>query len=1114
MVCPYKGLASFDRDDAEYFFGREELVAELVAQLVGARLLAVVGPSGSGKSSVVRAGLLPSLAGGVLPGSQNWAQAVIRPGEHPTSELRRALRRLAPMRGVLVVDQFEELFTACQDERERDEFIGALLRFPRVVLALRADFYGRCAAFADLSRAVGANHVLVGAMSRDELRSAIERPAQRAGLVVEPDLADALLADVEGEPGALPLLSTALLELWSRREGRRLHVAAYARSGGVQGAVARLAEEAYVELDPAQRLEARRLFLRLSDEDSGGAVVRRRIALGDQAPDVIARLTERRLLTVSDGTVEVAHEALLHEWPRLHGWLEEDSQSRRLRRRLAEAARAWAADDRDPGGLYRGAPLAAALEWASQHDAELDAPERAFLDAGRRASGRAARRLRLGFAAMATLLVVAVITGAVALDQRDQAREQADEAAAQRLGAQALVSDELDRSLLLARQGVALEDSPQTRANLFGALLKSPAAIGVLPVGERVAGLALSPDGRTLLIRGLSGRLTVVDARTRRVVARPGTHTGAVVPAPLRFDASGSRVAIGGSRPTLLDTRTWRRVTQVWTPSEALDLQFTDDGKTLFAALWLMTGELAAQRFDARSGEPLLSTPRKLGRGFRRLASVRVTGDGKRVVTGLEDGPTVLRDGRTLRPLQELARSTRHVALAPDDRTLLLGGRSGSVRFLDLATGVTRVAEGRHGGAVVASAFTPDGRTLATAGEDNRILVWDVARGTVRETLAGHTGWITGLVLSPDARTLYSGGFDGKVLIWDLAGDRRLGRPIALAPFRLDDLEEAFEFGTYGSRAMSRDGRSLAVGNDDGTITVVDVRTLRRSTLRAYRGRPVRTLAFMPDGRLLAGDLLGPPLLLDPRSRGPGRQAPRYGVGFSPTFSADGRMMAVSGKDGVRLQRLRDGRPVGPARMYYPYPAGGPSHVVLSPDGRGLSAGTGNGIEIFDVRTRRRRVALQESTAVVGAPAFTPDGRLIIGGSRDGWIRFWSTETGSPVSPKLAAHVGEVLALSVSPNGRTLATGGDDGTVRLFDVATRTPLGVTLPGLSNTLTAPLFTPDGAFLFAVSVGGRAYRWDVRPPSWARHACAVAGRSLTRAEWADVLPGRTYTPACMR
>ena len=271
-ACPFKGLAAFEREDAPYFFGRERLVAELVARLVGAPLLGIVGPSGSGKSSVLRAGLLPALADGVLPGSAALAAGADPPrSEHPVAELRQALAGLDG-RFVLAVDQFEETFTACADEAERGQFIDGLVHAARagvVVLTLRADFYGRCAAYPALSDPLARHHALVGPLTRAELRRAIEGPAQRAGLLVEPELTDALVADVEGEPGALPLLSTALLELWQARAGRTLQFAAYERAGGVRGAVARLAEDAYAELSDAQQDAARRVLLRLAGDDVG-----------------------------------------------------------------------------------------------------------------------------------------------------------------------------------------------------------------------------------------------------------------------------------------------------------------------------------------------------------------------------------------------------------------------------------------------------------------------------------------------------------------------------------------------------------------------------------------------------------------------------------------------------------------------------------------------------------------------------------------------------------------------------------------------------------------------------------------------------------------------------
>ena len=349
VACPFKGLASFDVEDAEFFFGRERLVADMVARLAGAPLLGVVGPSGSGKSSALRAGLLAALQAGVLPGSERWPVVLLRPGDHPLRALEQAIAESDPRRRlVIAVDQFEETFTACRDESERAAFVDALVAATRderrrtlVLVAVRADFYGRCAAYPELARLLGASHVLVGPMRRGELRRAIERPALRVRLSVEPRLVDALIADVESAPGALPLLSTALLELWQHRDGRQLHLSAYEQTGGVRGAVARLAERAYERLDDERRELARRILLRLAGEGEGDAAVRQRVPLAEldadqdeRVADVLTALAADRLITIGEHDAEVAHEALLREWPRLRGWLEEDAHGRQLHRQL------------------------------------------------------------------------------------------------------------------------------------------------------------------------------------------------------------------------------------------------------------------------------------------------------------------------------------------------------------------------------------------------------------------------------------------------------------------------------------------------------------------------------------------------------------------------------------------------------------------------------------------------------------------------------------------------------------------------------------------------------------------------------------------------------------
>jgi WD40 repeat protein len=444
---------------------------------------------------------------------------------------------------------------------------------------------------------------------------------------------------------------------------------------------------------------------------------------------------------------------------------------------------------------------------------------------------------------------------------------------------------------------------------------------------------------------------------------------------------------------------------------------------------------------------------------------------------------------------------------------MLFGGRDGSVRFLDLITGKMRTAAGRHNGAVLEATFSADGAFAITAGDDDRVIVWDVKHAAAGETLAGHAGQITGLGISHDSRTLYTAALDGKVIIWDLAGTRRLGRPFDLGPGNP---------GATPRYALSADGRVLAAGHRDGTITLIDARTLALSRpFRVVRGGPVVGMGFVPGSRLLVvGDSNGSLALVDSDRRQViwRRRADRAPV-FTPSFSADGRLMATASDDFndrqkgvVRLWSLPSGQPVGhPLR----YP--GVGDVSLSPDGRTLAitAGTGNdrgSVEIVDAATRRRRTSLPETGTVTDLARFTPDGRFIVAGSWKGWARLWSTKTWKPASRMLTGHAGRVEWQSSSPDGRTLATGGPDGTVRLWDLRTQQPLGAPLPALPNHYAVPQFTPDGNYLFAITDAGRAYRWDMRRTSWARHACTVAGRPLTRTEWKAALPERDYAPAC--
>src|SRR5262245_34047377 len=600
-VCPFKGLAFFDRADAEYFCGRERLIADLLARLVESPLAGIVGSSGVGKSSLLRAGVLPALSAGSLPGSERWRQVLLRPGTHPNAELGRALAggrlgdvagRLAPgARLVIAVDQLEELFTLCEHEGERAAFAGQLAaaagdpgRRALVIVALRADFYGRLASHPQLAALVSASHVLAGPMDRGELARAIEQPAARAGLEVERPLVEALVSEVAGEPGGLPLLSTTLLQLWRARDGDALRYGSYRASGGVRGAVARLAEDAYHQLGEGEQPIARGLLLRLASGEDG-TLARRRVPLGELeritgARPVLTSLTDARLLTVSDGEVELSHEALLREWPRYRTWLEEDRIGRRLHAHLTAAARDWDESNRDRGELYRGARLASALDWAAGHTGELNPAEQEFLEASRAAAdrelreqreradreaqarlreARARRRLRVVLACVIALLLLSAVAGAVALQQRGQARTAQRSAEARRLGALALSEPDLDRSLLLAAAAVHTDPSLETKGDLLSALLRSPHALAEVRGNGHLWDLALSPDGRVLSAGDNDGRVILWDARTMRRVGIPlyaGYWTGWEAFSP---DSRRLAVEVGagsGARVVVVDLAT------------------------------------------------------------------------------------------------------------------------------------------------------------------------------------------------------------------------------------------------------------------------------------------------------------------------------------------------------------------------------------------------------------------------------------------------------------------------------------------------------------------------------------------------------------------------------
>lgn len=1148
-ACPFKGLEFFDVSDAEYYFGRERLVAEMIARLPGTSLLGVIGPSGSGKSSAVRAGLIPSLDSGVLPGSEDWTRLVLRPGERPLAALARALGSPADGRDpvaaaldsvaahsrlLIVVDQFEEAFTACRDDAERTAFIDALVT-PAVrgdarclvVLGLRADFYGACAAHPQLARLLGENHVLVGAMRADELTRAIEGPAQQAGLTVEPELLARLVKETTWRPGALPLLSTTLLELWHARSGDRLTMASYERTGGVHGAVARLAETAYQSLSADEAGAARNLLLRLAGDSDADAYVRRQVPLseldlGDSeaARRVLEVLTSRRLLTVGGDSVEVAHEALLREWPRLRDWLEDDAEARRLHNHITLAARDWQDSGRDPAELYRGARLAAALDFAAEHRDALNALEREFLDEARLVSEREsvrARRMNRRLKALLSLAGVALaaagVAGLVAIDQRGEAVDAALSADAQRLGAQALTEKRVDRALLLARTGVALDDTTATRGSLLAALMSNPPALlGVFPAIDdaEIYSAAVSPAGDRVAVGDAGGVLRVFELPSRRQV---GAYRIGLIQF-VRFSPDGRTLAVTGHQPAdeppgalldLVDARTLERRRRVVLPPPARPAVFTvatpaflNGGRELIVLQTPIESEPQPhilRRVDARTGA-LTGEPVELPAG----ASFGLALAGERaIVTNPVKDETVEVDTATMSVVRRHPAGGTYVAARPDGTVLALGSEDGSVRVLDVASGRTRRLPGRHGGPVASLVYTPDGATLVSSGDDGSVWI----HGDVEERLSVHAGTVHALAVTPDGGSLVTAGNDGQAFLWDLGHSDRLVTPVPLEK-RFHVEEDPSPRGS----AVSPDGKTLAVTNSDGTVDLLDTGTLRRRARMRDGRRPLLGAAYSRDGSLLAtiGDggrvAIWDAATLKLRRRLGGLS----GFGQAVAFSPDGRRVAAGDyTPRFNIWDVGTGRRTGSLRT--PIMA-----AAFSPDGRHLAVAVVEGrAQVLDSRTGRTVTELV-IPALPRSVAFSPEGRLLFVGLYNGAGQFFTTEDWRPSGAPIRAQTQRLTESHFTPDGRTLVTASADGTVALWDVAGRRPIGSPIVVEPDTYVSAPVSPDGAYLYALPTGRRGIRLALSHDVWKRHACRVAGRDLTREEWREVLPNRPYRRVC--
>ncbi|HKY54192.1 MAG TPA: helix-turn-helix domain-containing protein [Anaerolineales bacterium] len=1141
-LCPYKGLNYFDEPDADLFVGREALTAKLVERVISLaskrqtneeRFLAIVGASGSGKSSLVRAGLVPTLRWNQA--STDWQIHIITPTAHPLESLAISLtaenasvtstatliddflpdarslqifvkRKLGLENGsrlLLVVDQFEELFALCRSEEERTSFIGNLLTAASesegpfiLVITLRADFYAHCANYAELREALAKHQEYIGAMNDEELRRAIEEPARRGRWEFEPGLVDLLLHDVGHEPGALPLLSHALLETWQRRRARTLTLSGYASSGGVRGAIAETAETVFTDqFTQEQRMIARRIFLRLTElsDESSLADTRRRAKFNELIlkPEeaatthaVLKALADARLITTSEDSAEVAHEALIREWPTLRSWLEDNREGLRLHRHLTESAQEWLLMNREPDLLYRGARLAQAREWAASHAEELNALEHEFLNAAIDHSERelaarealrqreldvqrqrteeqkqAATQLRRRALFLSGALIVAAVLAVTAFLFSQRANQQAQLSTSRELAAASVsnLSVDPERSILLALQAVSVEHTAEAEEALHQAVLTSRVRLTLKGHTDAVTNVAVSPDGKRIATSSWDGTAKIWDAvRGNEILTLQG-HSDEVW--GVAFSPDGSQLitssvdttaivwdADSGEALVTLSGHTASITRAVFSPIDGSRVATASDDGTV--KIW-----------DAKTGKELLTIIGLTG----RMNGLAFSLDGSRIATAQDEGVAKIWDANSGEELLVLSGHTEPVfavAFSPDGKYLATADFDGIIKVWNIQTGETlRTLTGHHDSAVYSVAFSADGLLLATSSSDNTAKIWDVATGFERFTLAGHTGFLFGAAFSPDGASLATASMDGTAKVWDLTPSHELFAlttntdgvsGVAISPDgmklvtagqkvlvwdmvtgqRLYELTGHTKF--VDSVKFSPDGTRLLTASQDETVRIWDL-TSRHEILRLPAGLSGNvTVAFSPDGKRLA--VTGSDNVVSIWDSASGKELlileGHTASVVQLAFHSDGMQLASvseNGEDGVIIWDSTTGKELLVLKETGPV-----FGLAFSPNGKLLATSGPEGIAaIWDTTSGKQILSLFGHTRAIFGVAFTPDGLRLATASGDGTVKIWDAESGEELLT-LLGHTGWVFGLAISPDGTLLATAGQDGISRIY----------------------------------------------------------------------------------
>jgi len=1063
---PYKGLRAFTEADAADFFGREKLVADLIDRLgqgrPGSRFLAVVGPSGSGKSSVVQAGLVPALRRGALKNSARWFYCNMTPGETPIAELESALLSvateaphdlagdlLASTEGlhnavhtliapeaelVLVIDQFEELFTVVENEGLRQHLLDSInyaMLHPqsrlRIIVTIRADFYDRPLLYSGFGELMQRRTEVVLPLSPSELEQAIVGPAERAGLKLDKQLVTEIINDVSAQPGALPLLQFALTELFNKRSVNTMSVSIYHATGGVSGALARRADELYEQLSPSGRRAARQLVLQLVALGEGTEDTRRRIdwrtvrALEAEYPavqDVLDLFGKYRLLTFDidpstrTPTVEVAHEALIQQWSRLRDWLNDTREELRIQRRVGNSAREWINIGRDPSFLATGMRLTQFREWLAETDLALTPEQRDYIQASieqqeHREAAEAARRDReerlerrqqraLSGAVVVLLigLVVAVGFGLVALNQREDAQDA--RAAAEQNAAEARANARLAE---VARQSA--------EANAESARLQEAAArtnaIQAEENAERAEDNAMEAQSLAL---ATNAQLALADNNTDLAILLAIEANNTANAPPLAQRSLFEAAYAPGTRYVFDAHSNWVRKVAFSSTNEYI-ASASQDGRVLL--------------YDVATGRTL----REYGGHAGQVFAVSFNRDSSQIASGGDGGTVIIHDlisGFNVRSYTAPDAGTIFaIDYSPNNGVLAVAHESGEVILWSLRTHEMLSRIQAHEARVWDVEFVADGLRVVTASDDSTARVFDVLSGNELVVFDGHPQRIHSVDIA-DGRGIVAtaGAGDNSIYLWDLA----TGETIRRIPGHADQVYDA---------QFTPNEQELVSVSQDATLRVWDVDSgIETERLQGHLAA-TRTVAISPYG------------------------------GLAATGSYDNTVRLWDLNNGAVI-----GRNFGHTDDIY--------DVAVSPDGtQALSGSWDNTVILWDLQRNSAMQRLTGHDDWIREVAFAPDMQTAISGSYDQTVIVWDLTTGEALAR--LPHEGRIWTVDYSPLGDYFASGSQDGIVKVWDAATN-DLVWELEGHPAWVRGIDFSPDGQQLITVSGVDISTRiWDL-------------------------------------